>query len=188
MAKKTIRKVVSKKTTPAKTPTPEPVQESSPVETTTPVVQVETWETSFDRVVALQKALSSTMKELNTEVKTLKKRFAKELKSKSSRKRTSSGKPRKPSGFAKPTAISKQLCSFLGKPEGTEMARTEVTKLLTQYVRDHNLQDPSNKRNIVPDDRLKKLLNVKASDTVTYFNLQTHMKPHFPKSASSSSA
>ena len=89
---------------------------------------------------------------------------------------------RPPSGFAKPTIISLELCNFLGKPEGTEMARTEVTKFLTQYIAEHKLQDQSNRRKILPDKPLQKLLNANTEDEVTYFNLQKYMKVHFPKS------
>ena len=63
------------------------------------------------------------------------------------------------------------------------MARTEVTKFLTKYISDNNLQDQSNKRKILPDSALKSLLNVGSNDEVTYFNLQKYMKVHFPKSA-----
>ena len=37
------------------------------------------------------------------------------------------------------------------KPYNTEMARTEVTKHLTQYIQKHNLQNPANKKQIKPD-------------------------------------
>ena len=66
MAKKTIRKVASKK---SKSP-PAPVQTTASPLTTEQVssipvvVQVETWETSFERVVELHKNLSSMMKQL----------------------------------------------------------------------------------------------------------------------------
>ena len=93
---------------------------------------------------------------------------------------------RAPSGFAKPALISSELCSFLGKPEGTEMARTEVTKYLTQYIKENKLQDEANRRKILPDKQLQQLLNVGKGDEVTYFNLQKYMKVHFPKSAVSS--
>ena len=85
MAKKTIRKVANKKSktksSPAPAPEPAPVQvsssqSSSSTQTSSQVTQVETWESSFERVVELQKALTSTLKQLNSEVKTLKKRFA----------------------------------------------------------------------------------------------------------------
>ena len=62
------------------------------------------------------------------------------------------------------------------------MARTEVTKFLTEYISENNLQDKANKRKILPDTPLKKLLNVTSKDEVTYFNLQKYMKVHFPKS------
>ena len=93
---------------------------------------------------------------------------------------------REPSGFAKPTPISKELCDFLQKPIGTEMARTEVTKYLTQYIKEHNLQFEEDKRKIKPDAKLKKLLNLKKDDQVTYFNLQKYMKPHFASKSSAS--
>ena len=61
------------------------------------------------------------------------------------------------------------------------MARTEVTKLITQYIKEFGLQNPSNKRHILPDEKLKAILNVTDADEVTYFNLQKYMKHHFPK-------
>ena len=63
------------------------------------------------------------------------------------------------------------------------MARTEVTKHLTAYIKSNNLQDNANKRRINPDAKLSKLLNVGPNDEVTYFNLQKYMKVHFPKTA-----
>ena len=41
-----------------------------------------------------------------------------------------------------------------------EMVRTEVTKHLTQYIKEHELQDQANKRRIIPDEQLSQLLNV----------------------------
>ena len=61
------------------------------------------------------------------------------------------------------------------------MARTEVTKYLSQYIKEHNLQDKTNRRKILPDTKLQKLLNVGKGVEVTYFNLQTYMKFHFHK-------
>ena len=65
------------------------------------------------------------------------------------------------------------------------MARTEVTKYLTSYIKDNNLQQPEDKRKINPDKKLSKLLKLTKDDQVTYFNLQKYMKSHFPPTASS---
>ena len=86
-----------------------------------------------------------------------------------------------PSGIVKPTNISDEMCGFMGKPAGTQLARTEVTKFITGYIKQHNLQDSVSKRNINPDAKLKALLAIPDGETLTYFNLQKYMKVHFPK-------
>ena len=87
------------------------------------------------------------------------------------------------SGFLKPTLISDELAIFLGKPIGTEMARTVVSKEINTYITVNGLQDPRNGRKINPDEKLRKLLALTEGDELTYFNLQKFMKPHFIKRA-----
>jgi chromatin remodeling complex protein RSC6 len=106
-------------------------------------------------------------------------RVAKKLNSKRSRKM---GK-RSPSGFTVPTPVSLELATFLGKPMGTSMARTDVTKEINNYIRANSLQDKTNGRKIIPDAKLATLLKVGKTDELTYFNLQRYMSPHFPKVA-----
>lgn len=87
------------------------------------------------------------------------------------------------SGIAKPGYISPELCKFIGKDVGTEMARTEVIKHVNAYIKNHGLQDAKNKRIIRPDSKLQSLLKTKKNDEVTYFNLQTYMKRHYANPA-----
>ena len=105
----------------------------------------------------------------------------------SAKKRRSSGK-RQPAGVIKPTLITDELATFLGKASGTEMARTEVSKEINQYIRENKLQDENNGRIIKPDAKLKKLLRVGPEEELTYFNLQRYMKHHFVKKEASSTA
>jgi len=86
---------------------------------------------------------------------------------------------RVPSGFVRPSKISNELAMFLGKPVGTEMARTDVSRLINSYIRNNNLQDPQNGRTINPDAKLRTLLKIDENDELTYFNLQKYMKHHF---------
>lgn len=89
---------------------------------------------------------------------------------------------REPTGFAKPCKVSGELEKFLGLKKGQEIARTEVTKHITKYIKDNNLQNPENKKQILPDKSLQKLLNIGKDEELTYFNLQKYMKHHYPKS------
>ena len=119
---------------------------------------------------------------LKTEFKALEKRWSRELKNaQKSKKRSKRGGNRSPSGFVKPTKISDELARFLEKPLGTEMARTEVTKEINNYIRANGLQDKDNGRKIIPDGKLSSLLKISKDDELTYFNLQKYMSPHFPK-------
>lgn len=85
---------------------------------------------------------------------------------------------KKPSGFAIPTTISKELCSFMNKTEGEKAARTEVTQYIIKYIKEKELQSKENKQEIILDKDLGSLLNC-GSDTVTYFSIQKYMNQHF---------
>ena len=182
----------SKTKTTSKTSKSTVVQEAAPAAPSTNQVAsapVDTTPTVADQFTALLAQLSvlrSQVTSITTQVRALSKRHEREVKaaSKSARKKRKSGN-RQPSGFVKPAVISDELATFLGKSSGTEMARTEVTREINSYIRANKLQDPKNGRRILADTKLRKLLKLKKSDELTYFNLQRYMSPHFPKSGAS---
>lgn len=187
MARKTTKKVA--------TPTNE-VVEAEPVVETPPVVEEETTETdvavptladAFGDVLNQLSEWRRTITTLTAQVRALRARAEREVKTaqKQSRRRKSN---RKPSGFVKPTLISSELAKFLGKPAGTEMARTEVTREINQYIRANQLQDKTNGRIIHPDAKLRKLLKLSKNDELTYFNLQRFMSPHFAKATATTTS
>lgn len=125
---------------------------------------------------------------LRSELRALERYAVKELRTaqKASAKKRRKVGNRAPSGFVKPTPISKELAEFLGKSDGSEMARTEVTREINAYIRTNNLQDKENGRRINPDTKLKALLKLKKGEELTYFNLQRYMSPHFAVKGSTS--
>ena len=154
---------------------------------TTAVVSTET-HTIFDQSVEFLTKLQqmgSLVSSLKAEYKTLEKKWSRELKAaqKLSSKRKRKAGNRAPSGFVKPTKISDELATFLGKEKGSEMARTDVTREINTYIRAQKLQDKDNGRKINPDSKLTSLLKLVATDELTYFNLQKYMSPHFAKAA-----
>jgi chromatin remodeling complex protein RSC6 len=89
---------------------------------------------------------------------------------------------RKPSGFARPSPLSDQLCAVLGVEKGTEMPRTTVTRMICKIIKDNGINDAVNKRQIdlskPQAQALKALLVPEPGATITYFNLQKYLKKH----------
>jgi chromatin remodeling complex protein RSC6 len=170
--------------------------ESAPVTETAPATEnvvsdaeAPLAEQSVEFLAKLQQ-LGVLISSLKAEYRTLEKKWSREIKTaqKQSSKRKRKAGNRAPSGFVKPTKISDELASFLGKDKGTEMARTDVTREINTYIRAHKLQDAQNGRKINPDTKLATLLKLKKTDELTYFNLQKYMSPHFAKAIKSEPA
>ncbi|CAI0429731.1 unnamed protein product [Linum tenue] len=89
-----------------------------------------------------------------------------------SRKQPEEGKKRAGGGFTKLCRLSPQLEEFLGAPE---MARTEVVKQLWVYIKEKELQDPSNKRNILCDEPLRTIFCV---DSINMFEMNKALTKH----------
>ena len=134
--------------------------------------------------------VSALLSALKVEFRTLERKASRELKTatKAGAKRKRKTGNRSPSGFVKPTLISAELATFLGKTQGTEMARTEVTREINAYIRANSLQDKTNGRKINADSKLSSLLKLKTDEELTYFNLQRYMSPHFQKAAAAAAA
>ena len=164
-------------------PSPAPVAAASTdAHTEGSAIEVSSLSTLFSDFGSKLQTLSSGLSTLRSDFRTLERHVAREMRAaqKISKRKRKSGN-RAPSGFVKPTLISKELANFLGKPVGTEWARTEVTREINAYIRTHNLQDKENGRKINPDTKLRSLLQLKKDEELTYFNLQKYMSPHFAK-------
>ena len=178
-----------------KAPKAAPVAESAPVaapapavdgaEASTPVAEVDGAVSTalYASVLTKLQSAQAVLASIRAEVNELKRQHARELRAANkANKRRKTNANRAPSGFVKPTLISNELAAFLGKPEGSVLARTEVTREVNAYIRAQKLQDKDNGRKINPDAKLLKLLKLKKGEELTYFNLQKYMAAHFAKS------
>ncbi len=205
MASKVSKVSTKKEKTPKQTKTVEPVVAAEPVVvpvlapvqtepvSATPSGSPEVTHSLHDMFTNLNKAfqdLNSQMSLLKSEFRQIEKQVTREMRvlDKMNARRNKNKGNRAPSGFVKPTKISNDLAAFLGKETGTLMARTDVTKQITAYIRANDLQDKTNGRLSLADDKLKKLLNYdekKVTDPkqqLSYFNLQRFLSCHFEKS------
>lgn len=191
MPGKTSSKKSSKKSSTKKVVEPTPVKEAPVVETEVvdkPVTELSEETNNYDQEfvelhnklresLGLVKDVMSSLSKLEKRVQRDRKVMDKKMKGRTKRV-VDPNKP--PSGFAKPGPISDELRKFLGLPAGELIARTEVTKKITAYCKENNLQNEEDKRTIHVDAQLRKLLRMNKTDQLTFFNLQKYMKVHYP--------
>ena len=155
-----------------------------------------------ERLSAVVEKLKDAQSKFNTEIKEITKEAMAAVKAagreiKDAKKRKRSKKPedmtpeekkawearRANNAFLKPRLLTPELCTFMGLPHNSLRSQTDVTKFVATYVKSHNCFDPANKRRIIPDAVLAKLLKCTDKDTVTYLNLQSYLKNHYVKTA-----
>jgi chromatin remodeling complex protein RSC6 len=149
-----------------------------------------------DRIRDAQSRFAAELKEIAREAAVAAKDAAKKLKEAGKKKKVKKNVEdmtpeekvtyearRANNAFLKPRPLTPELCAFLTIPAGSQRSQTEVTKQVSAYVKAHGCFDPANKRRIIPDGALSKLLKVTDKDAVTYLNLQSFLKAHFIKTA-----
>lgn len=149
----------------------------------------------FDQIISLVESEIDSIRENKNKTKgikflrTLNKKL-KSLKTQTTRLKQRSSNPKKDSsvntnsGFLKPVKISNEMAKFTGWDVNELKSRVDVTKYLCNYIRENNLQNPSDKRQIIADAKLAKLIKFdpkKESEPLTYYRLQTYLKNHFIK-------
>jgi chromatin remodeling complex protein RSC6 len=83
------------------------------------------------------------------------------------------GKRQPSAAFMKPVQPDEKLSEIIGSEP---VPRTEVTRKLWDYIRSHNLQDPSKKTRINADDKLREVLD--GRDQVTMFEMTSLIFKH----------
>ncbi len=170
---------------------PAPVAAAAPVvpapaaDAAAPEAPATTLDEDMKSVLTRLSGLREVVSTMITEVKKLEKRVHREIKDARKRRRRvkaegEEGTKRGPSIFEIPTKVTDELCTFLGKPKGTLISRSNVTREINEYVKKHSLK---NKHDIKPDAALKKLLRLSDADHLTYFNLQRYLNAHYIKEA-----
>jgi chromatin remodeling complex protein RSC6 len=74
--------------------------------------------------------------------------------------------------LARPVTPSKELAEITG---ADPLPRSQVVSKMWDYIRTKNLQNPENKREIVADDKLRKIFGV---DRVSMFEMNKHLSRH----------
>lgn len=161
----------------------EPVVEEKVVVDLTTEVSMTPYLEEFTSVVSELDSALTTIRNLKQRLQKLEKQVHRDHKANMKRvngRRRRVQDPANPSGFAKPGPVSDELRKFLSLGKDELIARTAVTKRINAYCKEHDLQQKEDRRQIQPDKALRTLLKMGPKDELTFFNLQTYMKVHFP--------
>jgi chromatin remodeling complex protein RSC6 len=136
----------------------------------------------FEQLITQLTTMKTQINMMQQNIKQIEKNVKKQIKGlKKEVTKTKNKGNKQPSGFAKPGKVTKELCEFMDKEEGTEIARTEVTRALVAYIKKNNLENTTNSKIINPDQKLKVLLGIEEGQELNYFTIQKFMNKHFVK-------
>jgi chromatin remodeling complex protein RSC6 len=76
-------------------------------------------------------------------------------------------------GLHRALKVSPELAAVIG---GADIARADAVSKIWAYIRENNLQNPEDKREILADDKLKKVFDNR--DKVTMFEMNKHLSKH----------
>jgi chromatin remodeling complex protein RSC6 len=171
-----------------------PVAAVTPVVAAVPAVAATTEVHEEDISATLQKSIADLHEQLTNlkaaassaanALKTIEKQAGRVIKKADRRKKrkvetTEGGEPKVSTCiFTKPVKVTDELCAFLGKPKGTEVSRSAVTKGVLAYAKSHSLMD---KQAIKADAALRKLLTLDEGQDLTILNLQKFLRRHYVK-------
>ena len=138
----------------------------------------------FETFIHLQqkvKEQKATLTAISSNLRIMEKQIKKLLKKTLQNKEEKDKNKKRLTGLTKIINISEELRSFLNIENKDEVSRTVVTKFISQYVKDNNLQNANDKRIIKPNKDLINLLKLKEDDVnkLTFFNIQKYLKIHY---------
>ena len=133
----------------------------------------------------LQKQKIQVDREIRNLEKDLHKAHHREVKSAKKNKRkvdNPNGEKKQPSGFNKPSKVPIEFCTQPWGCEKDEMVpRTHLTKMVYDYIKENNLQNPDDKRIIHPDDTVRKLFSIPDGINLEFKTFQTYMAKLYNK-------
>lgn len=82
-------------------------------------------------------------------------------------------------GFDIPEKVTPELCAFMKLPAESTTTRNTATRYITEYIREHKLQDMTDRKCIHCNEELTALLKLAPTQPLTYFNLHKYISALF---------
>lgn len=139
---------------------------------TGPIIAEKDFDTRVDEIMNALQENYQQQKKLMNELKELKTVHNKDIKVASGKPVKNSGKH---SGFNRPQPVPAPLRKLLNIEE-EELSRPAVAKLMYQYFKDNNMCNEKNKKEIIPNRKIREIFGMKENDVMNFENLQTWLK------------
>eukprot|EP00798_Chlamydomonas_sp_ICE-L_P010903 gene10903-17023_t len=155
----------------------------APEEISATVAEVDVMTAKLGELADKIASISIVMKDAIAITKTLQKEYVRICKAHSAS--ISSGRKKKASPNSTTPckvalgSMSESMAQFLGRSIEDRVSRKEVVQGLNRYVKQNNLQSPTDGRIILPDEKLQAVLNIEEGVILNYFNMQRYINPHF---------
>jgi chromatin remodeling complex protein RSC6 len=87
------------------------------------------------------------------------------------------------SGFMKPVNITPELADFINVNTSVPITRVLITKKICEYIKEKDLQNPKDRREILPDPALKRIFKLTdgEKEPLTYYSMQKKIQSHIFK-------
>jgi len=83
------------------------------------------------------------------------------------------------SHFNEKYKIPKELSIFLHLTDDNYMTRSEITKLIYDYIKKHDLVDKNDPRQIIANKKIMKLFGLNSKYELKFTNFQTHLNKFY---------
>lgn len=138
------------------------------------------FEAKIEEITQALRENYAQQKKLMNDLKELMNLHKKEVKlSAKSGTRANSGKH---SGFNKPETVPEPLRKLL-KIEDEMLPRSKITNLMYQYFTTNQMYSTKTKKEIIPNDKIKKIFGMKKNDVINFYNIQTWLKKIYDENA-----
>ena len=81
--------------------------------------------------------------------------------------------------------ISDKLADFLSETKDKKISLVELNRIIIDYIKDNQLQDENNRKNIILDDKLGCLFQDLEGNELNFSNINLHLEKHLAKNSNS---
>lgn len=81
--------------------------------------------------------------------------------------------------------ISDELAFFLSETKDKRISLVELNRIVVDYIKDKELQDKNNRKNIILDDKLEGLFQDLSGNELNFSNINLHLEKHLTKNSNS---